>query len=92
MKKKTEVPKHIFEKQCLDWYQYANWIDFYETYGNEGWYQSKYAFTFRYQAGTSLEYATKKKNLLEINQHMDNKTMIKLIVMVTTKSYNGKNW
>lgn len=91
---KIEILKYLLEKQCLDWYnsmiikltvnsEWAVWKDnFCETYGNKGWSQVKYAFTFRFQAGSLLEYATKKeKLLLEINKHIDTQTMINLIVM-----------
>lgn len=59
------------------------WKDnFCETYGNKGWSQVKYAFAFRFQAGSLLEYATKKERLLlEVNKHIDTQTMINLIVM-----------
>lgn len=91
---KIEILKHLLEKQCLDWYssmmikltvnsEWAVWKDnFCETYGNKGWSQIKYAFTFKFQAGSLLEYATKKeKILLEINKNIDTQTMINLIVM-----------
>lgn len=60
---KIEILKHLLEKQCLDWYtsmliKYtvnAEWViwktNFCETYGNKGWSQVKYAFTFKYQGG-----------------------------------------
>lgn len=91
---KIGILKHLLEKQCLDWYssmlikvtvnsEWAVWKDnFCETYGNKGWSQVKYAFTFRFQAGSLLEYATKKERLLlEINKHIDTQTMINLIVI-----------
>ena len=91
---KIEILKHRLEKQCLDWYtsmlikltvksEWAVWKNnFCETYGNKGWSQVKYAFTFRFQAGSLLEYATKKeKLLLEVNKHIDIHTMINLIVI-----------
>ncbi|KAJ0179914.1 hypothetical protein K1T71_004505 [Dendrolimus kikuchii] len=69
---KIEILKYLLEKQCLDWYssmlrkltvnsEWAIWKNsFCETYGNKGWSQIKYAFTFKFQAGSLLEYATKK--------------------------------
>ncbi|XP_047520277.1 uncharacterized protein LOC125059772 [Pieris napi] len=91
---KIEILKHRLEKQCVDWYssmlikltvnsEWAVWKDnFCETFGNKGWSQVKYAFTFRFQAGSLLEYATKKERLLlEVNKHIDIQTMMHLIVM-----------
>ncbi|KOB52343.1 hypothetical protein OBRU01_26065 [Operophtera brumata] len=53
-----------------------------ETYGNKGWSTVKYAYTFKFQGGSLLEYATKKERLLlEINKEIDTQTMINLIVM-----------
>lgn len=91
---KIEILKYLLEKQCLDWYnsmlikltvnsEWQVWKNnFCETYGNKGWSQVKYAFTFRFQAGSLLEYATKKERLLlEVNKHIDTQTMINLIVM-----------
>ncbi|CAB3260265.1 unnamed protein product [Arctia plantaginis] len=91
---KIEILKHLLEKQCLDWYgsmlikltvnsEWSLWkTNFCETYGNKGWSQIKYAFKFRFQSGSLLEYATKKeKLLLEVNKHIDTQTMINLIVM-----------
>lgn len=64
----------------------SDWIvwksNFCETYGNKGWSQVKYAFSFKFQAGSLLEYATKKeKLLLEVNKNIDSQTMTNLIVM-----------
>lgn len=91
---KIEILRYLLEKQCLDWYssmlikltvnsEWATWKEnFCETYGNKGWSQVKYAFTFKYQSGSLLEYATKKeKLLLEVNKYIDNQTMINIIVM-----------
>ncbi|XP_072935020.1 uncharacterized protein [Epargyreus clarus] len=91
---KIEILKHLLEKQCLDWYgsmlikltvnsEWSLWKDnFCVTYGNKGWSQIKYAFTFRFQNGSLLEYATKKeKLLLEVNKHIDTQTLINLIVI-----------
>ncbi|XP_045492414.1 uncharacterized protein LOC123691873 [Colias croceus] len=75
-KEKIEILKHLLEKQCIDWYTSmlikltvnSNWIEWKEnlceTYGNKGWTQERYAFNFKYQAGSLLEYATKKERLL----------------------------
>lgn len=91
---KISILKHLLEKQSQDWYssmlikmtvksEWAAWKEnFCETYGNKGWSQIKYALTFRFQAGSLLEYATKKERLLlEVNKHIDTQTMINLIVI-----------
>jgi hypothetical protein len=91
---KIEILKHLLDKQCLDWYTSmlikftvnSDWTiwknNLCETYGNKGWSQVKYAFTFKYQAGSLLEYATKKERLLlEVNKEIDTQTMMHLIVM-----------
>ena len=91
---KIETLKHLLEKQCLDWYTSmlikctinAEWktlkTNFCETYGSKGWSQIKYAFTFRYQGGSLLDYATKKERLLlETNNKIDMQTLINIIVM-----------
>ncbi|KOB66552.1 Uncharacterized protein OBRU01_21063 [Operophtera brumata] len=91
---KIETLKHLLEKQCLDWYtsmiikftvnlEWAIWKNnLCETYGNKGWSTVKYAYTFKFQGGSLLEYATKKERLLlEINKEIDTQTMINLIVM-----------
>ncbi|GBP53323.1 Retrovirus-related Pol polyprotein from transposon 297 [Eumeta japonica] len=54
---KIEILKHLLDKQCLDWYT--------------GWSQVKYAYTFRYQTGSLLEYATKKERLLLEDQYLN---------------------
>ncbi|KAF9410284.1 hypothetical protein HW555_010591 [Spodoptera exigua] len=90
---KIEILKHLLEKQCLDWYtgmlikftaksEWSMWKNiFCETYGNKGWSQVKYAYSFKYQTGNLLEYATKKERLLlEVNKDIDTETMINLIV------------
>ncbi|XP_052742160.1 uncharacterized protein LOC128198849 [Bicyclus anynana] len=91
---KIETLKHLLECRCLDWYTSmlikfsinAGWdtwkTNFCETYGNPGWSQIKYAFTFKFQGGSLLDYATKKERLLlEINKEIDTQTLINLIVM-----------
>lgn len=91
---KIEILKYWLEKQCLDWYnsmlikltvksEWPVWKEnFCETYGNKGWSQVKYAFAFKFQAGSLLEYATKKERLLlEINRQIDTQTLINLIVI-----------
>lgn len=91
---KIEILKYLLEKQCFDWYssmlikltvksKWTMWKEnFCTTYRNKGWSQVKYAFTYKFQAGSLLEYATKKERLLlEINKHIDTQTMINLIVI-----------
>ncbi|XP_072384038.1 uncharacterized protein [Diabrotica undecimpunctata] len=91
---KIESLRHLLEKQCLDWYgsmlikytvksDWKTWkTNFCDTYEKKGWSQIKYAFTFKYQTGSLLEYATKKERLLlEVNKLIDNNTLINLIVL-----------
>lgn len=93
-KRKIEMLKHLLEKQCLDWYMSmlikltinSSWEvwqkNFCETYGKKGWSQIKYAYSFKFQAGSLIEYATKKERiLLEVNRSIDDDTMINLIVL-----------
>lgn len=92
--KKIEILRSMLEKPSLDWYssmmikysinsEWNVWkTNFIQTYGNKGWSQVKYAFNFKYQTGSLLEYATKKeKLLLEINKNIDDMTIMNLIVM-----------
>ena len=92
--KKIEMLKFMLEKNCQDWYTsmmikytvestWHTWATkFLQTYGNKGWSHIKYAFNYKYQNGSILEYATKKERLiLEINRVIDDSTMIFLIVM-----------
>lgn len=91
---KIEILKYVLERQCLDWYtsmlikytvnaEWGVWkSNFCETYGNRGWSQIRYAFTFKFQGGSLLEYAIKKERLLlEVNKKIDTQTLINLIVM-----------
>ena len=92
--KKIEIFKYMLEKPVLDWYssmvikfsinsQWSTWkLNFCETYGSRGWSTIKYAFNFKYQAGSMLEYATKKERLiLEVNKTIDDLAMINLIAI-----------
>ncbi len=92
--KKIETLKYLLEKPILDWYSSmvikfsinSDWniwkSNFRETYGNKGWSNVKYAFGFRYQAGSLIDYATKKERLLlEVNKFIDTLTLINLIVL-----------
>ncbi|XP_050509088.1 uncharacterized protein LOC126886262 [Diabrotica virgifera virgifera] len=91
---KIESLKYLLEKQCLDWYSsmiikytvQSDWkiwkTNFCDAYEKKGWSQIKYAFTFKYQSGSLIEYATKKERLLlEVNKTIDNNTLINLIVL-----------
>lgn len=91
---KIETLKYLLEKQCLDWYtsmlikctintRWEIWkSNFCETYGSKGWSHVKYAFNFKFQGGSLIEYATKKERLLlEINNKIDIQTLINLIIM-----------
>lgn len=89
---KIESLRLFLEKSCLDWYssmmiklsgqsEWSEWKrNFVETYANKGWAASRYALSFKYQAGSLLEYAIKKeKLLLEIRKSMDQGTLIDII-------------
>lgn len=93
-RKKIEILKFFLEKSSADWYtcmilKYSiesEWDDwkknFIETFGNKGWSPIRYAFNFKYQAGSLLEYALKKeKLLLQIRKSMDTETLIDLIAI-----------
>lgn len=93
-KKKIEILKLFLDKNCLDWYECvlikltinSEWIEwkkrFCDTFANKGWTQIRYAMTFRYQAGSLIEYALKKeKLLLESRKTIDTKTLIDLIAI-----------
>lgn len=91
-KKKIEILKHFLEGSSEDWYSCmlikltveADWNkwekSFCETFANKGWSPIRYALTFKYQAGSLLEYALKKeKLLLEVRKSIDTETLIDLI-------------
>lgn len=93
-RKKIEILKFFLEKCSADWYtsmilKYSiesEWNDwkkiFIGTFGNKGWSPIKYAFNFKYQSGSLLEYALKKeKLLLQIRKSMDTETLIDLIAI-----------
>lgn len=93
-RKKIEVLKFFLENASADWYtcmilKYtveSEWNDwkknFIETFGNKGWSPIKYAFSFKYQSGSLLDYALKKeKLLLQIRKSMDTETLIDLIAI-----------
>lgn len=63
--------------------EWSNWKKiFIETFGNKGWSPIRYAFNFKYQSGSLLEYALKKeKLLLQIRKSMDTETLIDLIAI-----------
>lgn len=81
---KIEIFRLFLEKSCLDWYnsmmikftlqsEWTEWKqNFCETYTNKGWSTSRYVLSFKYQAGSLLEYAIKKeKLLLEMRKSID---------------------
>ncbi|XP_047039124.1 uncharacterized protein LOC124644002 [Helicoverpa zea] len=89
---KIEIFRLFLEKSCTDWYssmmmkltlhsEWSEWkSDFLQTYANKGWATSKYALSFKYQAGSLLEYAVKKERLLlEVRKTMDEGTLIDII-------------
>lgn len=93
-RKKIEILKFFLEKSGVDWYtcmilkftvesEWSKWKkNFGETFGNKGWSPIRYAFTFRYQTGSLLDYALKKeKLLLQIRKSMDTETLIDLIAI-----------
>lgn len=93
-RKKIEILKFFLEKCSADWYtsmilkysiesEWNNWKKiFIETFGNKGWSPIRYAFNFKYQSGSLLEYALKKeKLLLQIRKSMDTATLIDLIAI-----------
>lgn len=92
-KKKIEILKFFLEKCSADWYscmilkysiesEWNNWKkNFIETFGNKGWSPIRYAFSFKYQSGSLLEYAIKKeKLLLQIQKSIDTATLILLLL------------
>lgn len=42
--------------------------NFIDTFGNKGWSPIRYAFTFKYQSGYSLDHALKKEEIASSNQ------------------------
>lgn len=91
-KKKIEILKNFMEHSSMDWYscslmkftiesEWNKWEkNFCDTFGNKGWSPMRYAFTFRYQTGSLLQYALKKeKLLLEVRKSIDTGTLIDLI-------------
>uniref|UniRef100_A0ABD2W6C8 Retrotransposon gag domain-containing protein n=1 Tax=Trichogramma kaykai TaxID=54128 RepID=A0ABD2W6C8_9HYME len=93
-KDKIEIFRLLQEKLCLDWYgsmliklsiksRWETWKEnFIETYSNRGWSHIRYTMTFRFQAGSFLEYAVKKERLLlEVQKYIDRDTLIDLIAI-----------
>lgn len=93
-RKKIEILKFFLEKGSADWYtcmilkysiesEWNNWKKkIIETFGNKGWSPIRYAFNFKYQSGSLLEYGLKKeKLLLQIRKSMDTETLIDLIAI-----------
>ena len=93
-KKKIEILKNFLEHSSVDWYncmlhkytvesQWDRWEkNFCETFASKGWSHVRYAFTFKYQAGSLLEYALKKeKLLLQVKKTIDTGTLIDLIAL-----------
>ncbi|XP_028174619.1 uncharacterized protein LOC114363170 [Ostrinia furnacalis] len=80
------------ENSSIDWYscmimkftvesEWEQWErNFCETFANKGWSPIRYAFAFKYQAGSLLDYALKKEKLiLEVRKTIDTGTLIDLI-------------
>lgn len=91
-RKKIEILKNFLEYASVDWYncmlmkltvesEWDRWEkNFCETFANKGWSPIRYALSFKYQAGSLLEYALKKeKLLLEVRKTIDIGTLIDLI-------------
>lgn len=91
-KEKIEILKFFMEHSSVDWYScmmmkltiesaWEKWEkSFCETFGNKGWTPIRYALSYKYQAGSLLEYALKKeKLLLEVRKSIDTGTLIDLI-------------
>lgn len=89
---KIEIMKMFLEKSCLNWYgtmliKYSLQSDwdlwkenFQTTYANRGWQNSRYALSFKYQAGSLLDYALKKERLLmEARKTTDQGMLIDII-------------
>ncbi|XP_045446822.1 uncharacterized protein LOC123655018 [Melitaea cinxia] len=93
-KKKIEILKNFLEYSGVDWYscmiikytvesEWGKWEkNFCETFASKGWSPIRYALTFKYQAGSLLEYALKKeKLLLKVRKSIDTGTLIDLIAL-----------
>jgi len=93
-RKKIEILKFFLEKSSADWYScmilkftvesdWSKWKkNFCDTFGNKGWSPIRYAFAFRYQTGSLLDYALKKeKLLLQLRKTMDTETLLNLIAI-----------
>lgn len=91
-RKKIEILKNFMESSSVYWYdcmlikytvesEWNQWEKcFCETFGNKGWSPIRYALSFKYQAGSLIEYALKKeKLLLEVRKQIDTGTLIDLI-------------
>lgn len=72
--------------------EWNNWKkSFSETFGNKGWSPIRYAFAFKYQAGSLLDYALKKERLLlEVRKSIDIETRIDLIAVGLPNSVSDK--
>lgn len=93
-RKMIEILKFFLEKASADWYscmilkftvdsEWKLWKkNFSATFGNKGWSPIRYAFAFKYQAGSLLDYALKKeKLLLGVRKSIDTDTLIDLIAV-----------
>lgn len=102
-KKIIEILKFFLEKAGADWYscmllkftvdsEWELWKkNFSNTFGNKGWSPTRYAYAFKYQAGSLLDYALKKeKLLLSVRKSMDTDTLIDLIAVGLPNSISDK--
>ncbi|XP_045471472.1 uncharacterized protein LOC123678478 [Harmonia axyridis] len=89
---KIEILKSFMDKGAMDWYsctlmkltiesKWEIWREsFCKTFTGKGWSSIRFAFSFKYQKGSLLEYAIKKeKLLLEARNSIDSGTLIDLI-------------
>lgn len=71
----SEVLRLFIDGAASEWFNatrpnipmvsWSSWkAAFIETFGNKGWSDVTYAYTYQYKGGPMLEYATKKLNLL----------------------------
>lgn len=102
-RKMIEILKFFLEKARADWYscmllkftvdsEWELWKkNFSDTFGNKGWSPLRYAFAFKYQTGSLLDYALKKeKLLLGVRKSMDTDTLIDLIAVGLPNNISDK--
>ncbi|GBO99345.1 hypothetical protein EVAR_89076_1 [Eumeta japonica] len=81
-------------KQGLD-SEWSEWKTIFCTYTNKGWNTSKYALSFKYQSGSLLDYAVKKRLLLEINKrylHLLSDHFTRYAYVLTSSTQNANDF